>query len=720
MAIIQKLRTKYAKLTGAIIVVAMLGFIFMDLGRKGGSSPTTIGKIEGKEIEASEYQAQITEQEHRYQQQSNGQTLSADQHAQMRDQVWQQIVTEQILANMNEKLGIKVTQAEMDNYLTGPNPGPLVKQFFTNQQTGKFNPQEVSVRLQQMKNDPNQKPGLDAFLLEVKKRHFDQKAAVMLAGALYVPKFVLDNEIKGMKETATAKVVKIPFSTVSDSKAKVTDKDITEYIKEHKNQFEVPKATRNIEFIPFPVLPSAEDSAKVLTYLDTLKAPFATTTDIEAFVNHNSQDATPPQYYTEKQLKSLPNAQELMNAPLNEVIGPFYDGKSYEIARVLEKKLLPDSSTSRHIMVFISQGDKQIRTDSSAKERIDSAIAFLKSGVPFDSVSARYSEDKYSVEAGSKGQDFSLFQREQLSNAFGKDFTNFIFEGKAGEAKLIKVDSNTNYKAYNYVQILHQTALVPSIKMALVSRELDAGDETGKKIFNRASSLTAEIARSEGKKTFDQVATENNIQTKSATGIDQNSFMINGLGSTEDLVKWIYDEDTKIGDISPVFNVNGSFIIAKLTGTQPKGLLQLDDQNRDMLRAMVLKDKKSKMLLDKYKDKPASLEEIAQKSQQPIINLDSLTFTEQFVPGLGNEPKVIGYAFNPDFKVNTVSPAIAGQEGVYFLSVIQRSEKALPPQLNLQAMKTRMVMTIRQSAPQAIIKSMIENADVKDMRSDIY
>jgi len=719
MAVIQKLRDKYAKLTGGIIVVALLGFIFMDLGRGGGSQSTTVGKVNGEKIDMTEYNDRITQQENQYQQQSQGQQLSADQQAQLRDQVWQQMVAEKVMGDMNSKLGVTITEAELNNYLTGPNPDPLVRQQFTNPKTGVFNPQEVSVAIQQIKNDPNQKQAWDNFMNNIKERHFNQKVSSLLTGALYVPEFVVNNQVQSMTEVVNAQSVNIPYSSIADKDADVNDKDINNYIQAHKAAFAVPKTTRNIDYVSFDVIPSSEDSAMVLNALDTLKNSFATTNDVEGFINHNGQNAMPPQYYTAQQLKPLPNSTELMSAAPNQVVGPFYDGNGFDLARILEKKSLPDSVRSRHILVFVKQGDKQILSDSVAKSRIDSAVAALNAGVSFDTVAARYSDDQNSRTGGNEGQTFTLAQKQSLAGAYGDDFTNFIFDGATGQSKLLKVETE-NYTAYNYVQIMHQSAPVEAVKIAFLSRELIVNSKTNTNIYNKATQFAAEIATSNGKKTFDQVASENGLKTTQAGGIDQNSHYVNNLGSASDLVKWAYDKNTKIGDVSPVFSVNSKFVIARLEAIQPKGLLQINDQNRAMLKALVMKEKKAKVILDKYKSIPASLAALSQQAQQPINNLDSIRFAQSFVPGLGNELKVVGYAFNPDFKLNTVSPAIAGSEGVYFISVTGKGKTALPPQASTGMLKQRLIMSLKQAAGQSIMNSMIENADVKDMRSNIY
>src|SRR5690606_15413918 len=142
-------------------------------------------------------------------------------------------------------------------------------------------------------------------------------------------------------------------------------------------------------------------------------------------------------------------------------------------------------------------------------------------------------------------------------------------------------------------------------------------------------------------KAFDQAARELGVTPATAEGLNENSFLVNGLGSAKELVQWSYQAET--GHVSPIYTVGDDFVVARLTGLQPEGLLVLTDQNRPMITAMVMKEKKAQLLLEKYKG--TSLEAIAGSAGQTTAVADSIRFAQAFVPGMGNEPKVVGYAF---------------------------------------------------------------------------
>jgi peptidyl-prolyl cis-trans isomerase D len=707
MAVIQKIRDKYAKLTGGLIVLALIGFILMDYGKSGSSRSTTIGKIEGRNVDMSEYEAKIKEREDQLKQQNPNMELDDNTQAQVRDQVWSQMVSSELLKNLDEQLGITVSDAEMNDLLTGPNPDPQVRQAFTNPQTGVFNPQEVSATIQRVKNDPNMKDKWAAFEASIKERRYAEKFNALLSGGIYVPKFILDNQFEAHNSLASIQYVKVPYTSIPDAQVKVTDEDIKQYMQAHKAMFQIRQPSRSIEYVSFKVIPSADDSAKALTALSTIKSEFSTTTDAEGFVNRNSENPVAPNYYTKEQLKGLPNVEELVNAPVNSVVGPFFDGSSFVLAKILEKTTFPDSVKCRHILIKTAEGGNTVLSDSAAKSRIDSAIALIHSGVPFDSVAARYSEDAGSKDKGGV-YEFSLPQKSTISKEFG----DFIFGGKTGESKLVKV-SNDNYSGYHYIEIMNQSASSAVSKLAFVSKELTPDKNTYNNIYSKATQFAAKA----GKGNFDKVAEEMGVSTANADGLDANSFLVRGLGSARDLVKWAYD--AKLENVSPIYTVGDNYIIAKLTNIQDKGLATLTDETRPVLKSYVLKEKKAQIILDKYKTAPSSLEQVASVEKQAVSVADSLKFPQSFIPGIGNEPKVIGYAFNPSFKEHSISPAIPGNEGVYFISVTGRS-KAAAGERNLSNERRLLESGIQQAAGGAIMNAIRESADVEDKRGELY
>lgn len=704
MAVIQKIRDKYAKLAGGVIVVALLGFILMDYGKSGPSRSTSIGKINGDKIDVKEYEAAIAQREAEIKRQNPSANIDDNTQAQLRDQAWNQLVNDKLMEDVDEKLGIVVTKAELNDMLTGANPDPTVRQAFTNPQTGVFNPLEVKTQIAQIKKTPEGKQQWDAFEADLIKRRYSAKFNALVSGAVYTPKFVLDDLNASRNTIAKIGYVKLPYTLIPDASVKVSDDDIKKYMDKHQAMFMVKEPSRGIEYISFNIVPSKEDSAAAFAQLEKIKAEFATTTDDEAFVNRNSQNQIPVSFYTKQQLQQLPNVDELMSAPVGSIVGPFYDGNNFVLAKVEDRKTLPDSVTCRHILVSVqAQEGKPALSDSAAKLRIDSVVAMVKGGVSFDSLSAHYSDDPGSKNNGGK-YDFTLAQKSNLAKEFG----DFIFDGHAGETKVVKTEFG-----YHYIEILKQGAPTSSSKLAFVSKTLNVSDNTNNSLYTKASQFAGQAKNGA---TFDKLAKASGYTPAPADGLNKNSFVVNGIGSSRDLVKWAYA--AKIGDISPVYTINNKYIIAKLTSIMDAGLAPINDKTRPILTDYVRKEKKAQMLMDKTKGQ-SSLEAIAQSQGQTVGVADSVNFVQAFVPGLGNEPKVAGYAFFKGFKENTLSKAIPGQEGVYYINL--QSRTAMPEGPRNLAMERQMAdYQIKGNAANMVINGMREVAEVKDTRSELY
>jgi len=714
MAIIQKIRDRYAKLAGGVIVVALVGFILTDLGKSNGrifGDSTTVGKINGEKIDFTEYEAKINQRKAQIQAQNPNMQFDENQEAQLRDQVWNEIVAEKLMADVQEKLGISVGKAEMMDMFTGPNPDPQVRRAFTNPQTGQFNPQEVAAAYQQYERstDPKAKEQWTAFKSQLSAQRLKAKFDDLVTGARYTPKAILDEQHNSRNTFASVNYVQLPYSLIPDSEVKVTDAEIQKFMEDHRSVFEQKEASRSIELVSFDLVPSAADSMRMFTMLDTLKPQFAAAQDDEAFVNLNSENPFPAAYQTAKTLKSLPNAEELIAAPAGTVVGPFNQGEEYMLAKIEEKTTYPDSVKVRHILVITAQQGQQVLGDTVAKARMDSITAMLKSGVPFDSLVVRYSDDPGSKSKGGV-YDFPLEAKGSLTKEFG----DFAFGGKAGESKVVKVESQ-GYNGYHYIEILKQGAPVASSKIAFISKKFQPSDATNQQLYARANEFAAKAAK--GGNAFDKEALAFGVTKAPAYGINENSSMIPGIGASKELVKWAYE--AKENEVSPIFIVNGNYVVARLTGIMEPGLPKITAQIRTSLEMEIKRQKKAKLLIEKTKG-GGSLEAIAQGQGQQLAKVDSVTFFSGNNTVLSNEPKVLGYTFCKSFKENTLSLGIPGNMGVYYLTLNSRTSVTDPAPRNLAIEQQMNSAMLRNSAPNLVLSSMQEAAEVKDMRGKIY
>lgn len=725
MSVIQTIRNKYGKIAGALIALALVGFIISD-ARNGSfgnffqSNDNTVLKVNGDKVDPKEYQEHVKEYETLYAMFNKNNPLDDATRSQMNEQVLQMIVYEKLVNEQCDKLGIVVSADEIKEMTYGENADPLVRQFqyggqpiFVNPQTQQFDPGAIKQFEKTMAEDPTQDPSGGKIIeqWETVKSYVKRMARVnkfnsLFAGSVYVPSFMAKKYVNEQNSQAAIRYVKIPYSVIPDNDAKVTDEEIKAYMQKHAAQYETDQETRTIEYVSFDIIPAVADTARQVDALNEIKADFAAAKDNKTFVNSKSDEVNAfSEAYMNKRTFMSRYADTIMTLPVSEVYGPYYESGSYRLTKVIDRKTLPDSVQCKHILVRTKERGQEILSDSAAKKRIDSAIALINSGAKFDSVVNIYSEDQGSKDKGGEYW-FTLQQRPTISKEFG----DFIFEGKPGESKTVSV-SNDNYAGYHYIVIMDHKGVAPSAQLGTIAKILAPSDSTDKAIYGTANEFAG---KNNTKELFDEAVKKQGLDKRVGDNIKVNNFSINGLGSSREIVRWVYKGN--VGDVSSVFQLGDQrYVVAKIANVQPKGLPALTAANRPMLEMKVRDEKKADAIIKKFGGQ-GSLDGIASAAGQTVGQADSMTLAAAYINGLGYEPKVVGYAFNAGFQPNTVSAGIKGQGGVYFITVLTRNIGNIDANIMnaiLPQQRGQLEGQLRNSITQMMQQTMTKKAEVE-------
>ena len=725
MSVIQTIRNKYGKIAGAVIAIALIGFIISDarngsFGNFFGSHDNNIMKVNGVNIDPREYQVRLKEYEILYTMFNKGRSLDDATRAQMNEQVVQTIVYETMVGEQCDKLGIQTTEEEKNELIYGMNADPMIKQFqidgnqiFISQQTNQFDPQIIKWMEKQFKDDPQKvdptgklQEQWNAVTAYVKRTSRINKFNILFSGSVYPPLYMAKRIVTDQNDMAAIKYVKIPFTTVNDNEVKVTDDDLKAYVQNHSALFQADQPTRSIEYVSFDINPSVADTARILDALAQIKNDFTTTKENKSFVNNKSDE--PGSFnggFVNKRTFMSKFADTIMTLPVGEIYGPYFENGGYRLSKIVEKKTLPDSVKLRHILIKTKAQGKEIVADSIVKTRMDSIAAAIAGGASFDSMVIKYSEDDGSNKKGGE-YTFTLQQKTTLDSAFGE----FIFNGKVGDKKVVKAD-NGGYTGYHYVEIIEQNGIAPAVEIATITKNLVPSDSTVNAIYGKANEFAG---KNPTVVAFDDAVKKQNLDKRMGDNVKINSFTIPGLGPSREIIKWMFEH--KIGDISQVFQLGEQrYVVAKLTAITDKGLGGINPTNRPAIEQKVKEEKKAEIIKKKY-GSVTSLDALAQASGQQVQQADSVLLGGAYVPNLGYEPKVVGYAFCSTFQPNTVSPAIKGQGGVYFITVLNRANPTLDPnmmQQMIQQQRTTYDGQMKNAMGQMLQQMVSKMADVK-------
>jgi peptidyl-prolyl cis-trans isomerase D len=651
MSIIQNIRDKGAWIIFTIIVIALVAFVLQDgIGKQGNTSVTDLGTVNGVSINKINFEEKLEIQVQNY-------ASQGVKREQLIGYLWNQEIDRILYIKEEEALGITVGNKEITDVLFGTE-SPF-KQEFTDPNTGEFKVNDAKQAIAQVKKSKNQEQinQIEKLYIEpsIENRLRNKYQALIVKG-LQVPSWMVQKQYNELNSIANIEIVGIPYASVSDSTIKVTDDEVANYIKENAASFQVEEASKSINFVGFSAAPTSADSASVLNTITALKAEFQAAPDAAVFLNKAGSDLPFYDSYISGKSLQVPNKEAIIAAGVGNTFGPYVDGKNYTISKMIGVKQWPDSASVRHILIATAgQNGQMVRDDSTAKKLIDSIKSAIAGGVSFDEMVLKYSDDAGSKEKGGK---YEMFPQAQMVGPFN----NFSFDNTVGSKGVVKTDFG-----YHYIEVLKQTPRSPAYKIAYLSKAILPSSET---IGFASAAAAAFASASKDIKTFNQEAVKLNKLPFPATGIKSMDYEIPGIGESRTLVRWVYEND--MNDVSEPTEVGDSYYVAIITGEEKVGLASVASAKPQV--EGVLRDQK-KAIQIKQNFKGNTIEAIAASANTAVQTADSINFNYSMIPGIGNEPKLVGAAFNKAF-LNKPSAPIAGNAGVFVISVKSQGAKA--------------------------------------------
>jgi peptidyl-prolyl cis-trans isomerase D len=659
MAIFQTIRTKLGPIVVTVIILSM-GVFVMETALNSNTNllkgdKDVVGVIDGNKIHYRDFESRVDEQVNNYKIQTNQTSVDDNTMFSIREQTWNQLISDQINGAEYQKLGLLVSTEELKDMFFGKDPVPEIKQAFTNPKTGIFDPLAVKNYYQHLDDPPqqNEQPGERrqrwvAFEKAQKDQRLSLKYADMIKNALYVPKWEAEVDYNEKNTRAAISYVSVPYSTISDSSVKVTDAELQEYLNQHASQFKQ-EESRKVEYVLFPVFPSKEDTDAVKKDINDLYAKLIASPDDTDLVKLNSDKGLDKFYYKKDNISSPFVKDTLFKVPVGAVIGPYFETGNFKIAKLMERRDVPDSVKTHHILIRVEQGADTL----AAKKRIDSIFQQVKNGTPFDSLAKNLSEDKGS---GERGGDLGWTKQAIFVPAVNH---YLFFEGRPGEMKVVHSEFG-----YHLIRIDSAAGISAAVQVDFISRPLDASSETDKAAFEKATKFASDNNTMEK---FEKTAEDQKMNKMMAPNAQKNANQLPGLPSAREVVKWAFQ--AKLNEVSSPFALENNYVVAVVTGIKKEGTATIEDV-RPQLEMQVRKQKKGEQIASQIAATMAlntTLDALAVKLNQPLKNSGSVVFANSYAENLGFEPRVVGSVFT--LKEKQISKPITGEQGVYVVQV---------------------------------------------------
>ena len=696
MAVLEKLRG-WGIVLSILVALPLLLFI-IDPSQiiqtvQSVSSKYDVGKIGGKSVSYTDFQAEVDRMT-RIQELMSGTTSSSEeQQQQLRNAVWQQFVEENLFIKNAKAAGINVGKDEIMDLTNGENVSPVIASLFVDENGIYSNNRLVDFLRNVEEGDENAK-AIWAYLQEqiITNQFYNKYNALFMntnvENALQVNKAIADNNT-----TADVDFVMIPFSFATDSTVVVSDKEIKDFYDNHKKFFEQ-KATRDIEYVVFQVVPSAEDITAANDEFVKLYEDFSSTDNVRAFLQRNSDTQWSDQWYKDGDLRTVNTELDKFVTENAEGVSPvFQEGNTFYAGRIMDSKMLPETVTIRHMM-FVSNEDGQHLADSLLNE--------LKAGADFTTLAMQYSQDRGSEADGEFGK---IGEISQSTVSYLPTGFNAIFEAKVGQPFILQSNIATHI-----VEVTEAAAPTLHKQVAVFQKEVVPSKETYNKFYNDANRVATLSAGKYAnyRAACDSIGTYSHPMT-----ITEATDSYGAINHAKEVTRWAFDN--KPGKVSNIITVdNNYFFVVAVTGAHKEGIAPVNEV-ADQIKAQLYSEKYAEKRQGEIAEQIAGmtdLEAIAEKLGTSVSTQNDVAFASMAARSL--DPKFVGaIAAAPE---GQICGPVAGSIGVYVFKVNGRETGAFYTESDAKNANAQ----ILSYAAQMILPVMMDDADVKDNRARFF
>lgn len=700
MAILAKIRQRTLVLI-LIIGLALFAFVISDVFNNNDSGqklPSEIGTVNGESIPLRNFQNQV----------ERGMAISRGSQTTMQvaNSVWDEEVRNVLITQQLDELGITIEKDQIWNILITSPQITTSEQF--KDESGVFvegKLREYINNLEATKNsDLNKKAEYENWVATEQYVIREAKKALyynlVQAGSIATVK---EGELayRAENDKVTFKYVQVPYTSIADSLVEIRKSDVQKYIDNHKSRFEV-KKSRDIQYVYFPETPSKSDEDEVKTLINSFKEGFAEAEDATAYVNENTETSEVVKFTYKNQLPTA-IAEDVMAMEVGDVFGPYKVGNQYKISRLIETEQLPDSVKSRHILIRFAGSagaDPSLaKTKEQAKKQADSILAIVKRNTSKFADIAKVMSDDTSKD---KGGDLGWFNN---NTGLTPTFKDFVFEKEVGAIDVVESPFG-----FHVIEIEEQKNKQKVVKLATINKQVEITAETIDDLFTTASKFESEAGKSDD--AFVELAKTNNYTVKPVFKMKELDAGISGLQEQRQVVRWTFEDDTKVGDIRR-FPVGSGFIVVQVTAKHAAGTTSVEDASGTVI-SILRNEKKAEMI--KSKNSATTLTEFASANGKVAQQATSLSMMSPIIPGAGEEQKVVGAAFALD--KGATSKLITGKSGVFMIEVVEKTPA--PAKDSYLTERSRVSNQRSANARNAVFEALKSASDIEDNRGVFY
>ena len=677
MATLQTIRSK-----GTILIIilglALFAFIAEELVRALSSSRNAshqvIGEVYGENVNYQDFNDLVSEYENAVKLSNGNQNLTEQQSIQLRDQVWNDFVSQQIIQHEAKALGLTVTDAEVQQIINTGSSQLLRQTPFVNQQTGQFDVNALNQFLQNYKDiqgnpeyPESQREAIEQYHQywkfiekQIRQEALTQKYQSLLSACILSNPVSAKAAFEARNNESTVLLAAVPYTTIKDTDVEPTESELKAKYEEMKKQypdmFDMQQEARDIKYIVVPVTASQADEDALNTELEEYKEALATGENIQNTIRESRSSVSYNGLPVSR--KALPNdIQNMLDsiAP-GALVGPTKnaDENTLNVIKYMAKVQQPDSVEYRVLSVP--------GADEKAKKTADSIYNALMAGAPIDTIAKQQNQ----------AAEAQWLTSSQIDGATLRD----------DDRKFVETLLNSPVGAYQKLDIAAGTIIlkvtdrrnpIEKYDIAVVKRPIEFSEDTHNQVWNKFSSF---LAANEKPEDIEANAAKEGYTVQTAQYIGAGDHYIANVRGTTDALRWVFDK-AKVGQVSELYeagNANDQLLVVMLTAIHKKGQRDIKDENlQQILKQEVIRDKKADQLVEKIKGMK-SVAEVAKVAGAVQDTVSHITFASPvFVQKVASREPILSGAVSRAKKGDFVT-GVKGEGGVYAFQVLSQEK----------------------------------------------
>ncbi len=706
MAIIGKIR-KHSALAVVIVGIAIAAFVIGDFGKGQNRAVTDIGSVNGEEIPYTDFNYKVEENLEIQRENTGLETVTEEVAYNVRQNTWNTMVGNLVTGEEFHKLGLAVSPDELFELVQGQHPHRYILQYFKDPNTGQYDPAIVLNYLRNLDQmEPQAKAQWLQFERAIKEDQFQLKFNNLIASSYYVPKQILHKRYEMQSKSWNIRFMSPSYYTIPDSVATLTDEDYRKFFEKNKIYFYIDQPYVDLDFVVFEVKPSAKDRRDIAEDVTTLYADFQTANDPLAFVNANSDKKFDTNFISGDNLPVRLDSL-LVNSRIDGFVPPYEENSAWYMAKLLAKAERPDSMQGSQLLVTwadLGVAENVTRTQTQAKQRADSLLALLRTNP------SRFAEvTKETSDYPTAKEDGGLLPWFPDGNPNVSPFFDAGVSMRKNEVKIIETRLG-----YSLFHLSEKSEDRPKIKAAILQRNIEPSSKTFQDYYTQASMYAGKYNNPIA---FDTGAISEGINIRHAQQVKEMDYTVKDLPNARNVIRWSFAEQTKVGEVSPVFDLQGVYAVILLKDRYKKGEPPLD-QVKEKIEPNVRNAKKIEILAGRLEEAMKNQTDIHSLAAAFNTKVDSttLTFSGMSRSQIARENEVMGNVFvSPP---GILAGPFQGNLGVYVVIVDNITDAPAKENYLTEESSDKRAWTNRVSS--SLYDALKKQADIVDNRILFY